>query len=96
MPMQDLDVPYYPPRGYVQVTSTATAFSLSAVPARTRHTIICAEAQGIRWRDDGVAPTATVGMPLAAGQSFEYVGNTAVIQFIAQTTGAILNVAYYG
>lgn len=96
MAMQDLNTPYYPPRGYAQVTGMSAATNLPTIPARTRHVLITAEAQGVRWRDDGVAPTASVGMPLAAGQTFEYMGNTATIQFIQQVSGAILNVSYYG
>lgn len=96
MPMQDLDVLYYPPRGYVQLTGMSAATNLPSVPARTRHILITVEAQGVRWRDDGVAPTASVGMPLAAGQTFEYLGNANTIQFIQQVSGAILNVSYYG
>ena len=56
--------------------------------------VIQAEAQAVRWRDDGVAPTSTVGMVLAAGASMEYDGNLAGIRFIEATAGAILNVTY--
>ena len=48
-----------------------------------------------RWRDDGVAPTASVGMPLAAGVTLQYDGDINQIQFIEQTGGAKLNITYY-
>ena len=48
-----------------------------------------------RWRDDGVAPTASVGMPLAVGVTLQYDGDINQIQFIEQTSGAKLNITYY-
>ena len=88
------------PLGYAQITSLASAVSFSgasvSVPTDAIMVLIAAEAQGIRWRDDSVAPTATVGMPLAAGQEFQYtVGDFSKIQFIQQTSGGIINLAFY-
>lgn len=82
------------PLGYAQLTSLAAAASLT-VPAGATIAVFIAEAQGVRFRDDGTAPTATVGMPLATGEPFEYKGNLAAIEFIAQFSGAILNVSFY-
>ncbi|WP_186126361.1 hypothetical protein [Burkholderia gladioli] len=82
------------PKGYQQVTSTGTAFAL-APPAGSRIALIQAEAQALRWRDDGTAPTTTVGMLLNAPNSVEYDGNLSALRFIAATAGAILNVTYY-
>ena len=83
------------PLGYQQVTSTAAAFALT-VPAGATIAEIAVEAQAVRYRDDGTDPTATIGMPVASGVRFTYVGNLSAIKFIAQTAGAILNVSYYG
>jgi hypothetical protein len=48
------------------------------------------------WRDDGTAPTASVGMPmLSTDPLFEYAGALQNIQFIAQTGSPVLNVSYY-
>lgn len=88
--------------GYQQITNLNTATKLT-VPARDlsglvgspRIAIITPEAQAVRWRDDGVAPTATVGMPLAAGVTLQYDGDLSQIQFIEQTGGAKLNITYY-
>lgn len=88
------------PCGYQQLTSIDTASKLT-VP-----TTLCAgpvtmiqftaEAQAVRYRDDGVAPTATVGMPIAVGTlPVTYEGAIGNIQFISQTSGAKLNVSYY-
>ena len=88
--------------GYQQITGLSAATKLT-VPRRDlsglagtpRIAIITAEAQAVRWRDDGVAPTATVGMPLPAGVTLQYDGDLSQIQFIEQTAGAIVNVTYY-
>jgi hypothetical protein len=88
------------PLGYEQITNLSVAIGLGAmtinIPNDTIMCLIQAEAQGVRWRDDGVAPTATVGMILAAGQTFQYTTpDFTKIQFIQQTAGAILNVNFY-
>jgi hypothetical protein len=57
--------------------------------------MIRTEAQAVRYRDDGIAPTTTVGMPLAVGVSLQYTGPLANVQFIQQTSGALLNILYY-
>jgi hypothetical protein len=54
------------------------------------------ETQAVRWRDDGTNPTATVGMPLAVGDTlFLDTSALAVVKFIEQTASAKLNVSYY-
>ena len=88
------------PLGYEQITNLSSAVGLgpltTAIPNDTIMVLIQAEAAGVRWRDDGVAPTATVGMILAAGQTFQYTTpDFTRIQFIQMSAGAILNVAYY-
>ena len=88
--------------GYQQITSLGTATGLT-VPQKDlqglagtpRIAIITPEAQAVRWRDDGVDPTATVGMPLAAGVTLQYDGDLSQIKFIEQTSGAKLNITYY-
>jgi len=57
--------------------------------------LIVSENAAIRWRDDGVAPTASVGMPLAAGVTLQYDGDISRVRFIQQTAGAKLNISYY-
>ncbi len=59
--------------------------------------ILQAEDQNVRWRDDGVAPTATVGMLLRiTDPPFEYFGNLSALQVIRTAPGAILNLIYRG
>jgi len=88
--------------GYQQITSLSSATALT-VPQRDltglvgtpRIAIITPESQAVRWRDDGVAPTASVGMPLAAGVTLQYDGDLSQIKFIEQVGGAKLNITYY-
>lgn len=88
--------------GYQQITSLSSAQSLT-VPAvdklgnkqQATIALITPETQAVRWRDDGTAPTATVGMPLAAGVTLQYDGDLTKIQFIEQSASAKLNISYY-
>jgi len=88
--------------GYQQLTSLSASSALT-VPTQDKQgnlkqptfALITAETQGVRWRDDGVAPTASVGMPLAAGVTLQYDGDLTGIRFIEQTASAKLNVSYY-
>ena len=49
----------------------------------------------VRWRDDGVAPTATVGMTIAPGGQLYYDGDLSAIQLIEESASAKINVTYY-
>lgn len=87
---------------YQQITSVAASTALT-VP--TRNTlgmastptvaVIIPTGAGVRWRDDGVAPTATVGMPLGVDGVLIYDGDLTRIRFIQQQATAVLNVSYY-
>lgn len=88
--------------GYQQITSLSSAASLTVpqtdlngLACKPSLAIITAEGQAVRWRDDGVAPTATVGMPLASGATLQYDGDLTKIQFIEQTASAKINITYY-
>lgn len=84
--------------GYVQHVAVAVDAGVNlAPPAGAVMAVVICEAQAVRWRDDGVSPTASVGMPLAVGVVLETQGkNIAAYRFISQAAGAILNVTYYG
>ena len=84
------------PLGYQQIAGLVAATALT-VPAGAVICIITPESQAVRWRDDGVAPTATVGYPLSVGAELECTTqNMAGIQFIQQAATATLNITYYG
>lgn len=89
--------------GYQQITSLSSASGLT-IPEKNPISGLCgqptlavieAEGQAVRWRDDGTAPTSTVGIPLAVGVPLNYDGDLKNIQFIEQTSGAKLNISYY-
>ena len=89
--------------GYQQITSLSSAQNLT-VPQTDPVTglfckpviaLITPETQGVRWRDDGTAPTASVGVPLAAGVTLQYDGDLTKIKFIEQTASAKLNISFY-
>ena len=88
--------------GYQQITSLSSATALT-VPTRDLNGLSCRpsialitpETTNVRWRDDDVNPTASFGMPLAAGVTLQYDGDLTKIKFIEQTASAKLNVTYY-
>ena len=88
--------------GYQQITDLSSAVGLT-VPTlapdgsnqKPTFALIICETQGVRWRDDGTSPSATVGMPLAAGVPLQYDGDLNKIKFIQQTASAKLNISYY-
>lgn len=81
------------PLGYKQ-TTVAASTGLNP-PAGAVRALIRTEAKDVRWRDDGTAPTATVGMPLAIGDTLEYTGDLSAIRFIEQAASALLNITFY-
>lgn len=82
------------PNGYQQITSLSSATALT-IPAGTSYAVVCVETQAVRWRDDGVAPTSTVGQPIPAAQCIAYPAPSPNLQFIEQTASAKINASYY-
>ena len=76
----------------LSVGGTAVALT---VPAGSTSAEICVESNAIRYRDDGTAPTASVGMPVLVSTCFPYAGPLTAIQLIAQTGTASVSVSYY-
>lgn len=77
-------------------TSNGASLTSGGVPQGATVLEISAETQAIRWRDDNQAPTATVGMPIAAAAlPFVYSGSLVNIQFINQVSGGIIDLAFY-
>ena len=81
------------PLGYQQLTVT-TVESLTVPPGATC-AVITAEMTAVRYRDDGTAPTASIGMPLAIGQVLEYGDTLSALKFIAQSAGGVIDISYY-
>jgi len=80
--------------GYQQITSLSASAALT-VPSGATLALIVPETQNVRWRDDGTAPTASVGMPIFVGASLSYDGDLNRIRFIEETASAKLNISYY-
>lgn len=82
--------------GYVQIVGAAVSTGLT-VPAGASRALITVGAQAVRYRDDGVNPTAAIGMPLAVGATLDYnaQGLTA-LRFIEVVAGTVLDVSFYG
>ena len=81
---------------YQQIVGLVAATTLT-VPTGALYALVQAQSVDVRWRDDGVAPTATVGTLLAANAPPQgFVGNLAALQFIQTSAGtSTLNVSYY-
>lgn len=80
--------------GFQQITDLSSSIGLT-VPSGATLALIVPEAQNVRWRDDGTAPTASVGMPVFVGASLSYDGDLNRIRFIQETASAKLNISYY-
>ena len=89
--------------GYQQLDSLSSATGLlvpsrdptSGMTTKANFALIVAEAQDVRWRDDGTDPTATIGMLLKTGVIFQYDGDLSKIKFIETAGSAKVNVSYY-
>lgn len=84
------------PLGYQQISVGNTAVGLT-VPVGAQHCVIQHNGPGgTRWRDDGVDPTASVGMWINAGLTFTYDGDLSALKFIrASGSNNELNISYY-
>lgn len=93
------------PLGYCQFTASGSATTFAAAtptstttctpPALTAWVTICIETAAIRWRDDGTAPTTSVGMPVSAGQCFYYNSDLSKLKIIAQTGSPVVDASFY-
>ena len=82
------------PLGYQQIVGLVAATGLT-VPGGATLAVITCENQPVRYRDDGVNPTTTIGMPLGQDATLNYSGNLAAIKFIQTTATATLDISYY-
>ena len=85
------------PLGYQQISAPAAATPLT-VPAGARMALITVSGQSVRWRDDGTAPTAAIGVLLpvtTSGLPFQYSGTLTAFQVIQTAASATVDVAYY-
>ncbi len=90
--------------GYCQMTSLATAKAVTtanctsgSAPTQSEHVIlqICAESQAIRYRSDGTAPTASVGIPVPAGTCYQWSGDLRALQIIQVAASATVDIEFF-
>ena len=91
----------YAQSGAVDASTLISSLTFGALPAgipsATALILITPQTQAVRWRDDGIAPTATVGYPIPVGAELRYTGKAlANLRVISQVAGAIVNCVAYG
>ena len=90
------------PVGYRQLAVSTASIALGSatggIPAGAQRAVINVEANDIRWRDDGVAPTSSVGMLAKSTTMFELPSLASITAFhaIRASADAVLNITYYG
>ena len=90
------------PKGFrtLAISSTAKALSEASggIPKGATRAVISVATDALRWRDDGTAPTASVGIYVPVNGSVELPSLESIVGFrgIRVTTDVTLNIAYYG
>lgn len=92
------------PKGYRQHTVSSSSLGLAdltgGLPSGVTYARIVVETNAVRWRDDGVQPTTTVGMlqSAASNNEIELFSNEQMRNFEVIRNGAsdaVISVAYY-
>jgi hypothetical protein len=84
----------------VYVTSAATTSSMASltsgsIPAGATMVYLVLETAAARYRDDGAAPTTSVGQPIAQNGTLFYSGTISAMKLIAQTGSPVLDMLFY-
>ena len=88
--------PYsYTALGCQQITSLSAAAPFASIPTGAKLATVTPEVQPVRYRDDGTAPTASIGPLLYPGLVWSYSGPLASIQFIQTAASATIDVCFY-
>lgn len=88
--------------GYFQATNVSASLGFAAIaggsiPDGAEFVEVTVGAQAVRWRGDGTAPTAAIGMPLPVGATrFFTQQQLAAVRFIESVAGAVLDCTFYG
>jgi hypothetical protein len=95
-PLYVAGAPYsYTALGCQQITSLASAAPFASIPTGAKLATVTPEVQPVRYRDDGTAPTASIGPLLYPGLVWSYSGPLASIQFIQTAASATIDVCFY-
>ena len=84
----------YDALGCQQITSLGSAATLT-VPTGALRALLTVEGQSIRLRDDGTAPTASVGLLLPVGGPWPYNGPLSAVRIIQTAATATVDLCYY-
>lgn len=78
-------------------TSSGASLTSGGIPPGATTAVLQAETADIRYRDDGAAPTASIGMIVVhgAGGSLLYTGTLSALRFILLSGSPLLDVAFY-
>ena len=83
--------------GYQQITVLTASVGFASIPTGSETVLVQAEAQNVRYRDDGTDPTAAIGMILVTNTIYEFtVAQFARMRFIEVAATAKLNISFYG
>lgn len=91
------------PVGYCQlsvITVAQTSTCTGGIPNGANYAVVCNEGTAARWRDDGVAPTTTMGNILGTGTATApvcagFTTTFATLQWIAESGTAVLDFTFY-
>lgn len=77
-------------------TSSSASLTSGGIPPNATMVSLQAETANVRYRDDGGAPTSSIGSIIVSGQNpMPYNGTLSALQFIAATGSPLLDVAFY-
>jgi hypothetical protein len=78
-------------------TSSGAALTAGGIPPGATMAYLVAEVASVRYRDDGGAPTASVGQLIVfgAGGGMLYSGGMSAVRFFAASGSPLLNIAFY-
>jgi len=87
-------------KGYLTLTVSSSAVSLAdatpTIPENVQRCLIRCSGADVRIRDDGTAPTSSVGFPLVDGDTIWFDGDVYKLKAIRQdSTDATLDVLCY-
>lgn len=79
------------------VATTASSASLTSggIPPGATSAYLQVDTAAVRYRDDGGAPTASIGVSIASAGTLFYAGTLSKIRFILQTGSPLVNVSFY-
>jgi hypothetical protein len=91
------------PLGYCQLSVTSavqTSACSGGIPAGAVYALICNEGIAARWRDDGAAPTASVGNILGTGTATAPICSAfytmfSTLEWIAESGTSTLDITFY-